>query len=116
MEKEKVAYILILTTEDYLTGLKVTYKSLRQYTDKEVVVLVNERITEKIVGELSAMGMRVICVSDIEVQDGILSEKMQQDRWRHTLYKLRVFGMIEYDTLVYLDSDLLICGNWMVCF
>ena len=111
MEKEKWAYISILATEDYLDGVKVLYKSLRRFTDKEFLLLVNEEISETVVQALSELGMRVIRVVDIKIQPGVLSEKMQGDRWRHTLYKLRVFGMTEYDTLVYLDSDMLVCGN-----
>lgn len=111
MEKEKSAFISILTTEDYVTGLKVMYHSLRRFTDREVVVLVNEDISGLIVQELSSLGMLVVRVSDIEVQQGIISEKMQNDRWCYTLFKLRVFGMTDYDKLVYLDSDMLICGN-----
>ena len=111
MKCEKEAYILILTTQDYLTGLKVTYRSLRRFSDKEVVVLVNKGISENIREELSKSGMRVICVGDIQIPGGIFSEKMQADRWRHTLFKLRVFGRTEYDKLIYLDSDLLVCGN-----
>lgn len=111
MEEKKLAYISILTTEDYLDGLKVTFQSLRQYTDKEMVVLVNESISESVVRELSVCGMRVLRANDVGIKAGILSEEMENDRWRHTLFKLRVFGITEYDSLIYLDSDMLICGN-----
>lgn len=111
MENKKSAYILILTTEEYLTGLKVTYYSLRKFTDHEVVVLLNEEISEDVAQELTDLGMRIIRVGNIALEMDKLSEKMKKDRWYHTLFKLRVFGMTEYDSLVYLDSDLLICGQ-----
>ena len=111
MENKKSAYILILTTEEYLTGLKITYNSLREFTNMEVVVLINEEITDVVELELTNLGMRTIRVDNIALEPDVLSEKMQRDRWYHTLFKLRVFGMTEYDSLIYLDSDLLICGQ-----
>lgn len=111
MKEEKQAYISILTTEDYLDGLKVMYQSLRRFTDKEVVVLVRNGITEAAVQVLSKMGMQVVRADDLVILPELLSERLKRDRWYHTLYKLRVFGMTDYDRLVYLDSDLLICGN-----
>lgn len=108
---EKKAYILILTTEDYLSGLKVTYMSLRVHSGEEVVVLVSPNISEQVETELSNMGLKVVRTNYIELPEGILSEKMKKDRWCHTLFKLRVFGMTEYTSLIYLDSDLLICDR-----
>lgn len=109
--KEKKAYILILTTEEFLPGLLVTYRSLREYSKEDVVVLINPSITETVEKALADMKMRVVRVNDIELPKGVLSEKMKKDRWCHTLFKLRVFGMTEYTSLIYLDSDLLICGQ-----
>lgn len=111
MEAEKTAYITVLTTPEFKEGVKVTFFSLRRFTDKEFLVLVNEVISEEIVQELESLGIKVRRGSGKEFSGYGFSEDMKRDRWYHTLFKLKVFGIRGYDRLVYLDSDLLVCGN-----
>lgn len=111
MEQERNAYISILTSEAYLLGLKVLYTSLRRFTTREFIVMTDRHISEAVLRELTELGMHVIRKEEIEVDQGILSEKMKKDRWYHTLFKLRVFGLVGYDKLIYLDSDMLIRSN-----
>ena len=111
MGTERAAYISVLTTPDFKEGLKVAFFSLRRFTDREFVVLVNEAISETIVQELETLGMKVKRESSRALSQYTFSEEMKSDRWYHTLFKLKVFGLSEYDRLVYLDSDMLICGN-----
>ncbi len=111
MSAEKKAYISVLTTPEFKDGVKVTFFSLRRFSDLEFIVLVNEAISEEIIEELAALGMKVKRGSGEEFSRYSFSEEMKRDRWYHTLFKLKIFGMQEYDRLVYLDSDFLVCGN-----
>ena len=111
MRNQRFAYIKILTSDEYLEGILVTFYSVRRFSSREFVVLINEDITEKVQQKLVNIGLKVIRLNNIQLVDGLLSREMQSDRWYHTLFKLRVFGITEYDKLVYLDSDLLVCGN-----
>lgn len=111
MREEKTAYISVLTTPEFKDGVKVTFFSLRRFTDREFIVLVNETISEEIVQELESLGMKVRRESSKEFSHYSFSEDMKKDRWYHTLFKLKIFGMTEYDRLVYLDSDMFVCGN-----
>ena len=116
MNIRKEAFITVLTSENYKEGLIVTYLSLRKYSCKEFVVLVNASITEKTKHELKNLGITILNSDDIPLEENYLSERMIRDRWFKTLFKLRIFGVTKYEKLVYLDSDLLICGNIDVLF
>lgn len=109
MEEHREAFISILTSDDFLEGLLVTYRSLRKYSKKKYVVLVDLGVSEQSIQIIKRNGIQVLKGDDILLPD--LADNTMKDRWYKTLFKIRVFGLTQFERLVYLDSDLLICGE-----
>lgn len=107
----KSAYATILSSENFTEGVKKLYKGIRRYSQREMVVFVNDEITDSTVSELQKLGVTVIKETEPVFDEGTISEKQAKDRWNKTLFKFVVFKEHGFDKLVYLDSDLLIRGN-----
>lgn len=102
------AYITILSSANFEKGVAVLYNSLRRFSEVPFVVLISKDVDEDIAARLRNRGMIVMRGDEIELDDTVLSDSQKQSRWNNTLFKLRIFGMEQYDKIVYLDSDLLI--------
>ena len=83
----KRAYATILSSEDFLPGVKTVYLGIRRYSSEEFVVFVKDNISEAVRTELRNLGMTVICESEPDIPKEVLSEKQLTDRWNNTLFK-----------------------------
>lgn len=107
----KRAYATILTTENFIDGIRVMYNSLRRFSTVDFVVFVTKDISDEKKNILRDCGMTVIASDVPEFPDDVISDEQKRDRWNETLFKLVIFKEYGFDKLVYLDSDLLIRGN-----
>lgn len=107
----KNAYATILSSENFLPGVKKLYKAIRKFSDKEVVVFIGDEISLETEQELKDLGLSVIRENEPVFDEGIISERQAMDRWNKTLFKLVIFREHGYEKFVYLDSDLLIRDN-----
>ncbi len=105
------AYATILSSENFTIGVKRLYRDIRKFSKREVVVFVNDEISESTVSELREFGLTVIKENEPVFDEGVISEKQAKDRWNKTLFKFVIFKEHGFDKLVYLDSDLLIRSN-----
>lgn len=106
----KRAYITILSSYDFLPGVKALYRGIRKHSKEEFCVLVSEEISESVKTELTNLGVTVIEEANSLNKHECLTDGQKTDRWCKTLFKLAVFKSHGYDKLIYLDSDLLIRG------
>lgn len=107
----RYSYATILSSENFLPGVKKLYKGIRKYSDIEFTVFIDDNISESVKEKLQALGMTVIREKEPIFGESVISEKQSKDRWNKTLFKLVIFKEYGFDKLVYLDSDLLIRGN-----
>lgn len=98
------AYVTLLTTDNYFAGTEVLIHSLRQSGTKEtIVVLVTEAVSKRIMEKLDQVADRVITV------DPISNPHSSSACWNDSGYtKLRVWNLVEYDIIVYIDTDALV--------
>lgn len=109
------AYITIISTDSYLPGALVLYKSLIKVNSKyKLYVLISKGVSELSENKLISLGINTIRINEsIELADDI---KGQNDsggfsQWNYTLDKLYIFDRNEFDKLVYLDSDMMVTKN-----
>ena len=117
----KKRYITLCNSEKYLKGALVLYESLNATnTTIPLVVFCPQKTPDRvreILKRYAAMCMDNPCKMEIyeSEEDVVLSEEMLQNnqrlQWHGTFDKLLVFGLAQYEKLVFVDSDMLICRN-----
>ena len=101
------SYVCVLSTNNYLDGVLVLNENLKQLNSKyPLLCLINENINEETRNILESFNI------DYKEFNSILPSSIDNSiRWKYTLDKLNIFKLIEYDKLVYLDSDFLLLEN-----
>lgn len=110
----KKAYVTSLLTENYIEGVLCLKKSLDLVKSKyPLVVLVGKEISEKTEKVLQKNGMDTIRIPDFELPEEILeiNKKNKKVRWSYAFNKLYMFKLIQFEKIVFLDSDLYIRKN-----
>ncbi|MGN6196014.1 MAG: glycosyltransferase family 8 protein [Ginsengibacter sp.] len=111
----KQAFVTFLATENFLPGVLTLNRSLKRFgnTNYPLVVIVSEIISERSVKTLKECGLTVKIVK--EIQSPYLIKKDYRN-FGSTFTKLRIFELCEYDKIVYLDADMLVCDNIELLF
>jgi alpha-N-acetylglucosamine transferase len=103
----KKAFVTFLATPDFLPGILALSHSLRQtQNNTDLVVLVTPEIDKEIFSFFDTNSFRVKIVESI---DNPYRKELTDPRFFHMYTKLRVFTLTEYEKIVYLDADLLVC-------
>jgi glycogenin glucosyltransferase len=104
----KQSYVSLLATNDYLDGLLVLFYSLKQAKSKfDLCVLVTPDISLRTCSVLTAHSIAYTVIDCIKNPSDIHSGH----RWFRSYSKLHVFGLTQYDKIVYLDADMLVLQN-----
>ncbi|MFT7561919.1 MAG: alpha-N-acetylglucosamine transferase [Flavobacteriales bacterium] len=107
MKNKKYSYISLLSTDDYLPGVLALSKSLELTGAKfPLCVCVIEEISSKVKRILKENNIRIITIEKLS-QDNIATRRI----WHNTWSKLNVFRLLEFDKIVFLDADTLVCDN-----
>ena len=111
------SYVCVLSTDNYLDGVLVLNENLKKINSKyPLLCLVNENISERTRDVLTYFNIKFKEMKNIEYSDSSNSERYgnygyNKGYLKNTFDKLNIFALIEYEKLVYLDSDLLILEN-----
>jgi len=109
----RLTYVTICTNSNYTRGVLLLGKSLEkvkaQYpllcvcsdTYEDIEILRRNKIKTKIIKNTFTM--------DKSVQNENI--KTGYSHWNQTMFKLNIFGLIEYEKIVYLDSDMIVLNN-----
>lgn len=110
MEISNYSFVSILTTDEYLDGVLVLKYSLESTKPRyPFVLLITPNVSEKTKEILMSHDIDFITVQGIESPRLVTEEHLK--RWNYTYSKLNIFGLTQFDKLVYLDSDMLILQN-----
>lgn len=104
-------FVSMLTSESYLPGAEALLHSLRQTrTLREIVMMVTPDVSERVRSKLLKFCDRVVEVEPISSPVG--EARAAGDGlpcWANSGYtKLRLWQLVEYDTVVYVDTDALV--------
>ena len=104
------SYVTSLSTTSYLPGVFALNESLRRVKSSyPVLVLTSPGIAPDVTLKLQQAG---IVVKAISVSVYVPADlKAASGHWGHTFDKLHVFGLTEYEKLVYVDSDMIVLTN-----
>lgn len=109
-------YLTVLSTENYLEGVFVLYNSLKKINTKYPFgVFVSKDIKESTIKILEQQGILIIRDREENIICNRILEKNNKNidfsYWNNTLDKLKIFNLIEFKKIVYLDSDMIVLKN-----
>lgn len=108
-------YITLLSSKDYIKGVLVLNESLINVESKfplHVLIsldLYNSFKEVKIILEINKIDYHILNTR-FKIPDSI-SRNIYSKRWINTFDKLQVFGLVFFDKVVFLDSDMLVVKN-----
>jgi glycogenin glucosyltransferase len=104
----KTSFVTLITSDDYLPGILVLLHSLRQHcSGKSAHVLVTKTVSKHIITAVRKVADRVTMVPPIANPTDV----HHKHRWATTYSKIHVFGLVEYDKVVFIDCDALVLRN-----
>jgi alpha-N-acetylglucosamine transferase len=110
----KYSFVTYLGTDNFLPGVLVLGHSLKRYNTKyDLIVLVSESVSDNIMSVLDFKEIKFKIVKQI-INPHKLDDDVRSFKYMYT--KLRLFEMFEYNKVVYLDADMLVCNNIEVLF
>lgn len=104
------AFVTVLSTNNYYKGVVALFESIKSTGTKynTFVVIVNETIHPSIIDDFIKRGY--IVEKRKKLSFDFVCNKVY-DYWKNTFDKFYVFDLIEYDKIIYLDSDMYILKN-----
>lgn len=108
------AYVTLLGSDNYLKGTLGLICSLKKQKPKyPIIVLVTNKISNGVLDILKKLNIKYKLISEIEAPQDIKlnNENGSYPNWTNTFSKLMIFGMIEFDKIVFLDSDMMVLKN-----
>ncbi|OVA05488.1 Glycosyl transferase [Macleaya cordata] len=108
IDQPREAYVTVLhSSEDYVCGAIVLAQSIaKTNSTKDLVLLADNSISERSRRALKAVGWKIKPIERIESPH---ASKNAYNRWNYS--KLRIWQLIEYDKVIFVDSDLIVLKN-----
>lgn len=105
-------FITLLSSQDYLEGVIVLYKSLQRVNTKYnfIVAITDDLATEENLNELQKYDIIIEVVDRLEYSHNTIV-KYKDSTVLNTASKLRIFGLKFYDKFVYIDADAIVLEN-----
>ncbi|KAL6506335.1 hypothetical protein OROGR_024516 [Orobanche gracilis] len=106
--KAKEAYVTVLhSSEDYVCGALVLAQSIiKSNSTRDLVLLADDSISVKSLQGLRAAGWKITHMQRIRNPN---AETETYNEWNYS--KLRIWELIEYDKLIFIDTDFVILRN-----
>lgn len=108
------AFITLISTEEYLPGVIGLKKSLERVGTKyPLYCMLSQRLQNQnhVYNILTAAGIGVINLDQSICDENVFMHNIHFPNWSYTLDKLQVFKLVNFEKVVFLDSDLLILQN-----
>mmetsp|Transcript_10149 Transcript_10149/g.18279 ORF Transcript_10149/g.18279 Transcript_10149/m.18279 type:complete len:568 (-) Transcript_10149:103-1806(-) len=109
------AYVSVLYNDAYLLPVRVMMRSLLlnspdvRNRERDRLVLLTKRVGKYARRALLRDGVKIKIVD--EIHNPFMNQKLFQKRFASVLIKLEVFGLTQYNQVLYLDGDSLITGD-----
>jgi len=110
-----MAYVAVLSTDDFLDGVLVLDESLRLCQSQyRLHTLVGSKVSGDVRKRLKRAGVSQIAMPSLDIPSYIITANEESDHHRHwanVFDKLRVFSLCQFEKIVYIDSDVLVVRN-----
>jgi len=112
MDKNLNAYVSYLCNDKFLEGVIALQKSLKRVDSQfDLYCMVTEEVTEDCRNKLKENGVQLINVEKIQVKrsDGI-KDRYRENSWM-MFTKLNLWKLIQFQSIIYLDADVIALKN-----
>ena len=107
--KMKYSFVTYLGTDSFLPGVLALNESLKKYNKSIfLLVLITENISTDVVVRLQ---LNHCSIKIIDCIQNPLKFENDQKGYKYLYTKLRLFDLIEFNKIVYIDADIIICQN-----
>lgn len=105
----KYSFVTFLGTDSFLPGVLALNHSLKKYNTRyALLVLVTDLVSS---AYLEILKQKKIEYKPIEIIQNPHQLINDTRNFKHMFTKLRIFELDEFDKVVYLDADMLVCNN-----
>ena len=106
------AYITLLSDNSYYKGVLILYRSLKKVGTKyPFYCLLSLSINLETENNLIKDGIACIRLSRVAVDEKLNPDGLAFSHWNLTFDKLQIWGLTQFEKIVFLDSDMLIVRN-----
>lgn len=111
------AYVTVLSDNSYINGVVVLYRSLMNTGTKyPLYAIVTPDVNQENINTLEKLNIGIIHRNQIippkmKLEDGKAGQLMDVYGWHKAMVKLSIFGLTQFEKLVYLDSDIVVLKN-----
>lgn len=106
------AYITLLSNSRYLMGVIGLFRSLqRVHSEYPLYCLISKNAESGLCEILENTGIRFIVLEDSTVSDTSGLNLNGYGHWSNTFDKLRIWGLTQFEKLVFLDADMIVRNN-----
>lgn len=106
------AYVTLLSNDKYYDGVLVLHRTLLELGSQyPLYCLLSESVDDKLENRLKKNNIPCIRLNHKTVNERANSEGQFFSHWNYTFDKLQIWGLTQFDKIVFLDSDMLILRN-----
>lgn len=108
--KRNETFATLLSDASYLPGVIALHRSLRLHSNKPFVCVCSQGIDDDVLGRLHNEGIEHIRLDKASVTPPCEVNKNGYSHWDKTFDKLLLWSLTQYDKIVYLDADMMVCA------
>mgnify|MGYP000040169477 CR=1 FL=1 len=107
-------FITICTSDSYVPGVLALNRSLKAVESRyPLYLLTTSQLSDTSLTQIKGEGIEVLF--DRPITPGAYVRHQNEingsPNWNNTFFKLRIFGLTQFDKLIYLDSDMIVAAN-----
>ena len=104
-------YLTLLSTKNYLDGVLALHSSLKSCkSEYPLHCLLSESIDQRIKSILDKNGIPYIQLEQT-IMKGVINGDKHYSHWNFTFDKLHVWGLAQFEKIVFLDCDMIVLKN-----
>ena len=105
-------YVTLLSNKSYLEGVLVLSRSLKAVQAQyPLYCVLSVSVDNEVQKELEQEGIGCIRLAHAAVDGNVNPEGQGFSHWNFTFDKLQIWGLTQFEKIVFLDSDMLIVNN-----
>lgn len=106
------AYVTLLSNRRYLEGVLILNQSLLKVNSEyPLVCLLSADVSPELEQTVASYGIKTLRIIDNTIGNDANKERDSYKHWSFTFDKLCVFGLCEFEKIVFLDSDMIVLHN-----
>lgn len=106
------AYVTFLSNRSYLDGTLALHKSLELVKARyPLYCLLSMNVEHSIIDVLESRGINCIQLNECVTEDCMVNKDAAYSNWNYTFDKLYMWGLTQFEKIVFLDSDMIVTAN-----